>query len=129
MGQAIAAGLTGVVLAMTGYVGAADKQSASAIVGIVAVNSWIPAIFAVVVGFIALYYHRLEKRIKVISAEVLARREISAEVEIIPGAPHSGTEAVRIVREEGGAPLLRRGPAGPDEEARDSGNSPREDSE
>ena len=57
------------------------------------------------VGCIALYYHRLEKRIKIISAEVLARREISAEVEIIPGAPHSGTEAVRIVREEGKHPF------------------------
>jgi probable glucitol transport protein GutA len=129
VGQAIAAGLTGVVLAMTGYVGAADKQSATAIAGIVAVNSWIPAIFAVAVGFIALYYHRLEKRIKVISAEVLARREISTEAEIIPGAPHSGTEAVRIVREEGGAPLLPRGATGPVDEAREDGIPQREESE
>ncbi|MEU1972721.1 MFS transporter [Microbacterium sp. NPDC019599] len=116
VGAAIAAGLTGVVLATTGYDGGADTQSPGAIGGIVAVNSWIPAIFAVVVGFIALYYHRLEHRIKAISAEVLARREIAAEAEIIPGAPHSGTEAVRIVREESGAPLLPRDPHHGDDE-------------
>jgi Na+/melibiose symporter-like transporter len=108
MGQAIAAGLTGLVLVATGYVGAADTQSPAAMAGIVAVNSWIPAIFAVAVGIIALYYQRLEKRIKMISAEVLARREVAVEAEIIPGAPISGTEAVRIVREES-TPVPRLG--------------------
>ncbi|KQP70020.1 hypothetical protein ASF40_09285 [Microbacterium sp. Leaf288] len=116
VGQAIAAGLTGVVLAMTGYNGGADEQSAQAIVGIVAVNSWIPAIFAVVVGFIALYYQRLEKRIKVISAEVLARRELATEAEIIPAAPLGGTEAVRIVREESHTLRPGRGATTPDDE-------------
>jgi probable glucitol transport protein GutA len=106
VGQALAAGLFGVVLVFVGYQGTAATQSASALAGIVALNSWIPAIFAVVTGVIALYYHRLESSIKQISAEVLARRALVDE-HSIAGAPSSpgGTEAVRVVREERGAPF------------------------
>ncbi|MFJ4027572.1 MFS transporter [Paenarthrobacter sp. NPDC089989] len=99
VGQALAAGITGVVLALTGYVGSADIQSQSALQGIVATSSWIPAIFAVAVGVLALFYHRLEHNMKAISAEVLARREIDMQSEIIPGAPLTGTEAIEIVRQ------------------------------
>ncbi|AFR28763.1 MFS transporter [Arthrobacter sp. Rue61a] len=110
VGQALAAGITGVVLAVTGYVGSADQQSGTAIQGIVATNSWIPAIFAFGVGVLALFYHRLEHRMKGISAEVLARREIDAQTEIIPGAPRTGTEAIEIVRQESkGKPGWLRG--------------------
>lgn len=100
VGQAVAAGVTGLILALTGYVGSANTQTPEALAGIVALNSWIPAIFAVVTGFIALYYHRLEGRIKEISAEVLARRELAAETRIIPGSPHSGIGALSILNRE-----------------------------
>ena len=114
VGAAISAGIAGVVLAVSGYDGTADTQSPVAMQGIIALNSWIPAIFAVVVGIIALSYHRLEGRIKAISAEVLERRErdlaaagIVPDV-VTPGAPIGGTEAVRVVREERRAPFIRR---------------------
>ncbi|MDQ0691315.1 MFS transporter [Arthrobacter sp. W4I7] len=100
VGQALAAGVTGVVLALTGYVGAAEQQTPAAIQGIIATSSWIPAIFAFAVGVLALFYHRLEHKMKGISAEVLARRKVDMETEIIPGAPLSGTEAIEIVRAE-----------------------------
>lgn len=106
VGQAIAAGIAGITLAATGYRGAVDVQSDTAVTGIVALNSWVPAIFAVIVGLIALYNHRLEGRIKQISAEVLAKREIDVESEVIPGAPLGGTEAVRVVRKESGSPFV-----------------------
>ncbi|NQX12140.1 MFS transporter [Microbacteriaceae bacterium VKM Ac-2855] len=115
VGAALAAGVLGVVLSVTGYSGSADEQSKSALDGIIALNSWIPAFFALIVGFVALYYHRLEKEMKVISAEVLARREIGKEDTLVDGIPLStaaavsGTEAIRVVREESGSPLGRRG--------------------
>jgi len=114
VGAAIAAGIAGVVLAVSGYDGTADTQSPAATQSIIALNSWIPAIFAVVVGVIALYYHRLEGQIKVISAEVLERRERDLAASgvvpdvVLPGAPIGGTDAVRVVREEQRAPFTRR---------------------
>lgn len=115
VGAAIAAGISGIVLTVGGYDGTADVQSASATQSIIALNSWIPAIFAVIVGLIALYYHRLEGQIKVISAEVLARRETElAAAGVLPetvaptAAAIGGTEAVRVVREERRAPFIRR---------------------
>lgn len=111
-GQALAAGITGVVLAISGYVGASDVQTPTAIGGIVATSSWIPAIFAFAVGILALYYHRMERRIKEISAEVLARREIDMQTEIYPGSPLTGTEAIQIVREQSatGPDWIKNGP-------------------
>lgn len=108
MGQAIAAGIGGFVLAISGYDGTLDVQNVAAEHAIVGLSSWVPAIFAILVGVIALYYHRLEGRIKVISAEVIARREVDVEGAVVPGAPISGTEAVRVVRKERGAPFFRR---------------------
>lgn len=108
MGQAIAAGIGGFVLAISGYDGTVDVQNVGAEHAIVGLSSWVPAIFAILVGVIALYYHRLEGRIKVISAEVIARREVDVEGAVVPGAPMSGTEAVRVVRKERGAPFFRR---------------------
>ncbi len=78
VGAAIAAGISGIVLAATGYDGTADAQSGVALAGIIALNSWIPALLAVVTGIVALFYHRLEGRIKQIGAEVLERREREA---------------------------------------------------
>lgn len=103
VGQALAAGITGLVLALTNYNGAADVQAPSAVQGIIATSSWIPAIFAFAVGVLALFYHRLEHKMKGISAEVLARREIDMQAEIIPGAPLTGTEAIEIVRQDSGS--------------------------
>ncbi|BDZ65079.1 MFS transporter [Agromyces mangrovi Wang et al. 2018] len=107
VGQAIASGIGGAVLAIAGYNGVLDVQSAEAESAIVALASWIPAIFAALVGIVALYYHRLEGRIKEISAEVIARREQSA-TEATPGSAVGGTEAVRTVRTERNAPFSRR---------------------
>lgn len=109
VGGAIAAGVLGSVLAVTGYSGAANTQSATAIHGIIALNSWIPAIFAVATGLVALRYHRLEQNMKTITADVLARREVLVESEVIPGAPLTGTDAVRVVRRERNAPFGRSG--------------------
>lgn len=114
VGAAIAAGISGVVLAVSGYDGTADTQNPLAVQSIIALNSWIPAIFAVLVGIIALFYHRLEGQIKVISAEVLERRERDLAAAgvvpdaVVPGGPIGGTDAVRVVREERSAPFTRR---------------------
>ncbi|QHC61076.1 MFS transporter [Rathayibacter sp. VKM Ac-2760] len=116
VGAALSAGVLGIVLTVAGYDGSAETQSAAALDGIIALNSWIPAIFAVLVGLVALYYHRLEKEMKVISAEVVARRAtakegtIAGDVPLSPAAATtiSGTEAVRVVREESGSPFGRR---------------------
>ncbi|MEN2739644.1 MFS transporter [Microbacterium sp. X-17] len=105
VGAALAAGVLGIVLAVSGYAGAASTQSPTAVHGIIALNSWIPAIFALITGIVALRYHRLEQNMKSISSEVLARREVAVETEIISGAPLTGTEAVRVVRKERNAPF------------------------
>jgi len=99
VGQAVSAGILGLVLMMTGYSGTHSTQTPSAIGGIVALNSWIPAILAVCAGLVALRYHRMEQNMKTISSEVLARRAATAGTN---GATVdlSGTEAVRVVREE-----------------------------
>lgn len=101
VGAAIAAGISGIVLAVTGYSGTADHQSPIALAGIVALNSWIPALLAVVTGLVALFYHRLEGRIKQISAEVIERRERSAGADTATITNVGGTAAVRQIREEG----------------------------
>ena len=100
VGAAIAAGISGVVLAVTGYSGTADQQTGFALAGIVALNSWIPALLAVVTGLVALFYHRLEGRIKQISAEVVERRERAAGADTATVTNVGGTEAVRQIREE-----------------------------
>ncbi|MGK9147155.1 MFS transporter [Plantibacter flavus] len=108
LGQAVAAAIGGFVLAASGYDGTVDVQGGAAQNAIIGLSSWVPAIFAILVGFVALYYHRLEGQIKLISAEVLARRAVDVETAVIPGAPLSGTEAIRVVRKERGAPFFRR---------------------
>lgn len=104
MGQAIASGISGAVLALSGYDGTASAQNESATLAIISLNSWVPAIFAVLVGLVALRYHRLEVRIKQISAEVLARRAGDSAPVPEGGAPLTGTESVRVVRAERNAP-------------------------
>jgi Na+/melibiose symporter-like transporter len=100
LGQAIAAGVLGLVLMFTGYVGTSDEQSPTALGGIVALNSWIPAILAIGAGLVALRYHRMEQNMKAISIEVLARRAAATGHPIDPDL--SGTEAVRVVRKDAG---------------------------
>jgi probable glucitol transport protein GutA len=99
LGQAVSAGILGVVLLITGYVGTHNTQTPTALGGIVALNSWIPAILAVCAGLVALRYHRMEQNMKTISSEVLARRAAAAGG-AAPEAPMSGTEAVRVVRKD-----------------------------
>jgi len=100
LGAALAAGMLGLVLTISGYDGTADTQTASATQGIIALNSYIPAVFAVITAVIALFYNKLEHKIKKISAEVMVRRQMALDLEIVPGSTPSGTEALHIVRSE-----------------------------
>lgn len=75
LGIASGAGLLGVVLAMTGYDGGAAQQSDSANAGIIALTSYIPAAFALIAAALAIVYHKLEKKVKVIAQELEARQD------------------------------------------------------
>ncbi|GAA2973886.1 putative glucitol transport protein GutA [Microbacterium terrae] len=110
VGGALAVGIAGAVLSLSGYDGSLDTQGPAAIAGIVAVNSWIPGILAFTTGLVALGYDRLEGRIKEISVEVLERRATAATAAGDASAPSDelgGTEAVRTIRAESGAPFTK----------------------
>jgi probable glucitol transport protein GutA len=73
-GSGLAAGLAGLVLGFVGYNGAHNTQSATAISGIVLLMSWVPAGLSVVVGVIALFYNRFERRLPELTEQIEFRK-------------------------------------------------------
>lgn len=70
LGVVVAAGILGLMLMLTGYEGTSATQTDTALHGIVALNSYIPACFALIAGVLSVLYHRLEKRVDEICAEL-----------------------------------------------------------
>lgn len=69
-GGGVAAGLLGIILGLSGYDGALSVQRPSATLGIIASTSWVPAALSVIAVVVALRYHRFEKQLPVMTAEI-----------------------------------------------------------
>ena len=65
-------GLAGLLLGIAGYNGTLDVQPASAENMIIALSSWIPAVFCII-QFILLSFYRLDKKLPGIRKEIAQR--------------------------------------------------------
>lgn len=109
LGAGVSAAMAGIVLSFVGYDGTKDVQTPEAMTGIIALNSWIPAALSIAAIFVALAYHKFEKRLPEITAEVEARREAVAATVAVPvattatglGAPlMTGTEPLEAAEQD-----------------------------
>lgn len=83
-GSGLAAGLAGLVLGVVGYNGAAAHQSPTAIAGIVALMSWVPALLSLAIAAIALLYNRFERRLPKLTEEIELRKTGGIPIGSIP---------------------------------------------
>lgn len=72
IGTAAGVGLAGLLLGIAGYNGTLDVQPASAENMIIALSSWIPAVFCII-QFILLSFYRLDKKLPGIRKEIAQR--------------------------------------------------------
>ncbi|ROP58507.1 MULTISPECIES: MFS transporter [unclassified Curtobacterium] len=79
LGVGVAAGIGGIVLSIAGYDGTRAVQTPSATLGIIAVNSWLPAALSIVAAVIAWRYQRFERDLPAITASVMVQRERAAK--------------------------------------------------
>jgi Na+/melibiose symporter-like transporter len=108
VGAGLAAAIAGIVLSVAGYNGNAQTQTASAQAAIVFLVSWLPAVLSIIVAVLGVFYHRYERRIPEITAEIEIIRSQMASVPstlgggtaTAPGNPRDAVEAAALLPEK-----------------------------
>lgn len=102
VGAGLAAAFAGIVLQITGYDGTASTQSPTALGGIVFLISWLPAGLSVIVAVLGVFYHRYERRIPAITAEIeVIRAQAAVPTTLSGGAMTTPGEPLEAVETAG----------------------------